>query len=602
MKLRLLFFCVCFGFLSFAQNQSMKVGFNPWFENPFKSNVNWATETNPWNNLWFQDAQGFKCIRMLDFSSANWSTEVNWGDRTLKTAVSNGDGAVWQGKPIAWEWCIDLCNKTNSDLWINIPHKSVQNYWQGIANLIKTQLNPDLKVYVEYSNEVWNGTFSDNSWDGRSGQHTWCVENGKQLIPSAWDDKYCAAYQVKQSVQIWKTFEDVFGTDKNRVINVLGCRHDIPYYIEYCKEYLINTSINPNAVRCESFAIAPYFGLRWGVELNFCNSDRMKILRDEMNWALGLVPESFNYANASKSTFNYPATPLVCYEGGQQIYNSCADVANRNPEIYTIYTDYLEGLKPYFTLFNHYGFVAPFSNQYAWGLKEAPGQNNADAHKYRAIKDFIAKYNSNTTAKPFQLEAEQYQTMYGVNNEGSSIGSNDNGDWIKFNAVDFSTGYKQVVSKLAVHPNYANETVEFRIDNLNGELAATLSPQSTGTWVDFKEQTAVFKNSIIGVHDLYITFKAKFDNTGVGDFDWFRFQNSDLITEIALNNYEENRMVYPNPFSDKINIRKNADWILNNANGAFTKNGFGSVIETSSLNQGMYLLKLSDGSVHKLIK
>lgn len=184
-----------------AQQTCMEVGVNPWFENPFKPNVNWTTETNPWNATWEQDIAIFSCIRMLDLSSANWSLEVNWSDRTAKTAPSNGNGGQWQGAPVAWEWLIDLCNRRNADIWINIPHKSAPNYWSGLANLLKGQLKSGLKVYVEYSNEVWNGTFSDNSWDGRSGQHTWCTNEGRKLISDAWTDKYCAVYQVKQSAQ-----------------------------------------------------------------------------------------------------------------------------------------------------------------------------------------------------------------------------------------------------------------------------------------------------------------------------------------------------------------------------------------------------------------
>ena len=62
---------------------------------------------------------------------------------------------------------IALANASNTDLWINIPGPATDAYVAQLANLIKNGdvvngvayagLNPNLKVYVEYSNEVWGG-------------------------------------------------------------------------------------------------------------------------------------------------------------------------------------------------------------------------------------------------------------------------------------------------------------------------------------------------------------------------------------------------------------------------------------------------------------
>ena len=40
--------------------------------------------------------------------------------------------------------------------WINIPHLASDDYILQLAKLFKNNLHPDLKIYVEYSNEIWN--------------------------------------------------------------------------------------------------------------------------------------------------------------------------------------------------------------------------------------------------------------------------------------------------------------------------------------------------------------------------------------------------------------------------------------------------------------
>jgi hypothetical protein len=111
----------------------------------------------------------FSVIRFMDFTSTNWSQMVEWSDRTLPTRPSQqvSDPAYgWEGRGAAWEYAIQLANETGRDMWINIPIKASDDYIQKLALLIRDggngfqPLDPRLRVYVEYSNEVWNGGFS----------------------------------------------------------------------------------------------------------------------------------------------------------------------------------------------------------------------------------------------------------------------------------------------------------------------------------------------------------------------------------------------------------------------------------------------------------
>ena len=59
---------------------------------------------------------------------------------------------------------IELCNKLDADMWVNIPHLATDDYVNQLADLIKTNLDADLRVWVELSNELWNGQFSQTQW------------------------------------------------------------------------------------------------------------------------------------------------------------------------------------------------------------------------------------------------------------------------------------------------------------------------------------------------------------------------------------------------------------------------------------------------------
>jgi fibronectin type 3 domain-containing protein len=123
-------------------------------------------------------------IRMMDWTNTNNNYVVNWADRTTpNTATQQGlpnswtgpDGNVFTGTGgVALEYQIMLCNAIMADCYINIPVVANDDFVTKMAETIaygsdgtnpytSTQtspvyppLNPQLRVYLEYANEVWN--------------------------------------------------------------------------------------------------------------------------------------------------------------------------------------------------------------------------------------------------------------------------------------------------------------------------------------------------------------------------------------------------------------------------------------------------------------
>lgn len=170
----------------------------------------------------------FHVIRTMDFLSTNSNPAVAWSDRTTP------DFAGYTGsKGQSWELVVALANATDRDIWINVPVKADDDYIRKLALLFKygsdgrepytsTQANPvfpplkpNLKVYVEYGNEIWNSSpgFYGLGW-------ALALSDANRLNPAhpiAFDGTLTDRYQALRrwiayrSAYISLAFRDVFG-------------------------------------------------------------------------------------------------------------------------------------------------------------------------------------------------------------------------------------------------------------------------------------------------------------------------------------------------------------------------------------------------------
>ncbi len=68
----------------------------------------------------------------------------------------------WRGLP--YEVIVALINKTKANVWVNIPHNASIDYVTDISEYFEENLNKDSKVFLELSNEVWNGGFASQKY------------------------------------------------------------------------------------------------------------------------------------------------------------------------------------------------------------------------------------------------------------------------------------------------------------------------------------------------------------------------------------------------------------------------------------------------------
>ncbi|HEY6477698.1 MAG TPA: hypothetical protein VI456_14040 [Polyangia bacterium] len=344
-----------------APGQSFFIGANFWnvdWEGQadyFQSGVNFSTTTNPWVPQLLTDLAPYHVLRFMDWNLTNNSNnpQAVWSTRKQKTDA--------QSEPVAFEWQIDLCNRTKKDYWLNVPHEANASYWTELAQLVYAQLDPSLRVYLEWSNEVWNGSFPQNGYAATQGQ---------SLGLSGSDP--AASYYVYEAVRAYEAFEAVFGKGSPRLVKVLSGQWA---YNGPCTNHvkaLSDAKINPNKTMPDVYAVAPYIQATTVAALNTAIA----------GIKAGLTSNGTCAAMASM--------PLIAYEGGQDSYAaSDCQAVQTDPGMHDVYTAYLDalvadGVKGPFMQYTHTGDC--------WGLKVKTSDATSAAPKYQGVLDWLAAH------------------------------------------------------------------------------------------------------------------------------------------------------------------------------------------------------------------
>ena len=148
--------------------------------------------------------------------TTEWSQRIKPSDGSFFAS-----GKYDSGTP--WEYVAEFGNYVGSDIWINIPVSATDDYIRQVARLMQNELDSDLRIYVEYSNELWNFGFGQYAWNKEKAKEE--VNSGNSNLNYDGEDraKYWRARRVAQrSVEISRIFGDVFGSgainDRVRVV------------------------------------------------------------------------------------------------------------------------------------------------------------------------------------------------------------------------------------------------------------------------------------------------------------------------------------------------------------------------------------------------
>jgi len=354
--------------------------------------------SEPFNPIWLEKLLIFRSVRFMDwFGTNSWGQKTPWEwDTPDLFAWSDRQQIVhytWANeKGIPYEMAIKLMNDYDLDGWICVPHRADNEFITKMAELFHDNLDPDIKLTVEYSNEIWNWIF---------GQAQWCLKYGQLKNGFPWPE--CTVNYIQNCLDIWT---QEYGNDLNRLTRVAAIQ---TAWQDVSNRVVFNLKLG-------SFdALSPtyYFGIgsEGDAALDALGSDAKVsdvafYARKDMNsngksW---LLSQKAEIADVLK-------IPMVFYEGGQHLtpepfgiepsYAQALIDIQRDTSMYNLYNEWFDFLRTLqvgntpLKLMN-FSFVSKRSAQYgSWGILETMQQDitQVPAPKYQSTIENMGNCN-----------------------------------------------------------------------------------------------------------------------------------------------------------------------------------------------------------------
>ncbi|BHH82420.1 PKD domain-containing protein [Desulforhopalus sp. 52FAK] len=359
---------------------------------------NYATQI--FHPLFLRRLEGFGVLRFMDYMRTNGSPTTSWSERTTPTSHTQNlsDG-------VCVEYMVELANRLNMDAWFTLPHMVNNEYVANFAQYVANNLHHNLKVYVEYSNELWNSGFSQTHWQWEAAcndpvtftPHTSGTDWG---IPGCNDGTSAHRFQAKRTAEIIDIFEQALAQDKTRVIGVIASQAANSWVGEQLLIAATDPVYNPKDIEIDVLAIAPYFG---GSVANQIVTDGVvdTITSTEILQRMDVDMEgrAMVWMQNNLTIANQFGVDLVAYEGGQHLVGTGENqnndtltakltAAQSDPGMGALYEKYLNyWFANVGNVFANFSYVTRPSKYGSWGILEYQDQPIEEAPKFQAIRN-----------------------------------------------------------------------------------------------------------------------------------------------------------------------------------------------------------------------
>lgn len=156
------------------------------------------------NPDWTARLAAFDTLRMMDWMETNNSTQGRWDWRPQQSHAS------WAHDGVPLPVMLALANQQRKNIWVNIPHLADDDYVTRFAQAVREGLDPDLTVYVEYSNEMWNFQFEQTRWADAQAKARWDK------------DEVGAQFYAMRAAEVARIWSAAFADTKGRLVNVIS--------------------------------------------------------------------------------------------------------------------------------------------------------------------------------------------------------------------------------------------------------------------------------------------------------------------------------------------------------------------------------------------
>lgn len=361
-----------------------------------------------------------EAIRFMTWSNTRSNDASEWYQRaTPSFAHYSGN------KGVPAERMIDLANIVNATPWLSVPYKASDDYVRRYAKMVKRRLRKDQKVYLEYSNEMWNTIFPATTYAARKADKLWHFPYTDKP-PYQRRVSMATNWYAKRTVEMCNIWKKEFGKQRNRVKCVLSAQAAVPWVGTETLDCPLWKEAGGCGRHVDAYAIGPYFGdyiarlehrpevKQWtrdpdgGMERLFREILQGGALKKghpggAINLTLGL------YIDSSKKLADKYGLELLAYEAGQHLirYDPPHTVtdpavlnmfmrAQKDPRMQEAYERYLSGwAKHGGGLLMHFYGIGELSSKNFFSMLDHVGQESTP--KYAALMNYLgapaATYN-----------------------------------------------------------------------------------------------------------------------------------------------------------------------------------------------------------------
>ncbi len=337
-------------------------------------------------------------ITLYDFANRKWLERAMPDSLTL---TSN--------KGLSFEDMIQLANILDVDPWISIPTAADDDFVENLASLIKRQLKPNLKCYIEYSNETWNYNYPGYDYSEAKSRQ---LNLTATVIPAD-------AWHPYRAVEIFRIFNRVFGEENlrknrqnSRLVRVLTSQtawlnraKAVMDWQQAAKAW--PTMGMPAYQYADAWAATTYFSIR---DMNIMEqsmiSELIEIQIDQINEMFGKTSNP-GIIRKIHTEADKRGLQLLIYEAGNETVMSSrhsdliakAAKMNQDTGMYKVYRSVLEQWSQLYHqygsksvgVWTHYYDVGRYGKSGYWGLLQSTYQNPETAPKYQAILDYASQ-------------------------------------------------------------------------------------------------------------------------------------------------------------------------------------------------------------------
>lgn len=287
-------------------------------------------------------------LRFMPWTNPRGNDVEEWNGRT---PVDYAHYTGPRGAPA--ERMIDLANATNTAPWISVPYKASDDYMRQYARMVKNRLRRDQKVFLEYSNEMWNVIFPGTTYAARNADKLWNFpytdKNPYQRRVSM-----AANWYAKRTVEMCQIWKREFANEAGRVVCILASQSAAPWAGKETLDCPLWKEANGCGRYVDAYAIGPYFGdyiarqehretvKSWlrdpdgGINRLFTEIEQGgQVDKDTGGGSIALTINQYVKQNVALA--NKYGLPLMAYEAGQHLIRFDPPHTVKEPDVLNLF-------------------------------------------------------------------------------------------------------------------------------------------------------------------------------------------------------------------------------------------------------------------------